>query len=422
MLNANSPIVQSMIKNMPPDVLSNMEFYNGSPPTLETSYSIPQTQVQQQVISSAPVGYPQGYVYPSAPVNYPQGYSYPVNPVGYPNQPVQTPYPSPRDMVINQATQVYQPTPFAPRNIVGQYNPGYQQAFNGYTNPYMGYTAAPHQSQTKYVFQSNEALWAAMDTAREKNISLDRQAEIDSNICKAMTRVVNHALGKTEEEIKEREERYSLKTIHEINKIQQEPDESIRIHVQVIQNDKVIIDSKEIESKKNNSQTFGIKENYYLNGVIVERMQNNAEAASRNRILRNNYLYETAIERQFDNEPFIGFFNDYGYKIVQDSMMRQLKIQNLTRISELYNSDNFRKKLLENNGLRPREELDAVERFYGRYGVMPDGRPVSPGHDPAVAESFSYNAVTGNYEITAPKFIRERIENARRSFVQSIDS
>ena len=52
---------------------------------------------------------------------------------------------------------------------------------------------------------------------------------------------------------------------------------------------------------------------------------------------------------------------------------------------------------------------------------MPDGRPVSPGNDPAVAESFSYNPNTGQYTITAPNFIQNRMEQARQSFIRSLE-
>ena len=52
---------------------------------------------------------------------------------------------------------------------------------------------------------------------------------------------------------------------------------------------------------------------------------------------------------------------------------------------------------------------------------MPDGRPVSPSHDPSVAQSFSYDPSTGQYNITAPNFLQNRFEAARQSFIRSID-
>ena len=102
-----------------------------------------------------------------------------------------------------------------------------------------------------------------------------------------------------------------------------------------------------------------------------------------------------------------------------DTLNRQLQHQYVTRTGLLYSSDTMR-KMLENNGLRSREQLNAVERFTGRYGIMPDGRPVTPGHDPAIASSFSYNPATGSYEVTAPNFIRDRVEQARNRFITSI--
>ena len=75
---------------------------------------------------------------------------------------------------------------------------------------------------------------------------------------------------------------------------------------------------------------------------------------------------------------------------------------------------------MKDEGGKGKWRVSASARFTGRYGVMPDGRPVSPGHDPSVAESFSYNPSTGQYSVTAPNFIANRMEQARARFIQSI--
>jgi len=46
--------------------------------------------------------------------------------------------------------------------------------------------------------------------------------------------------------------------------------------------------------------------------------------------------------------------------------------------------------------------------------------PVSPQHDPSISSSFSYNPVTGTYDIKPPGFIADRLEAARQRFINSI--
>ena len=65
--------------------------------------------------------------------------------------------------------------------------------------------------------------------------------------------------------------------------------------------------------------------------------------------------------------------------------------------------------------------MKIVDRFFGRYGIMPDGRPTTPGLDPAVATSFSYDPKTGSYYVTAPNFMKSRMDQARDNFIKSID-
>jgi hypothetical protein len=139
------------------------------------------------------------------------------------------------------------------------------------------------------------------------------------------------------------------------------------------------------------------------------------------RVIRHNQLFDSALERQFDKTDMLTFFNTGAGLLMADNLNKQLYLQNISNTSQVYDRDGFKKRLLENNGLRSRSEMKAIDRFVGRYGVMPDGRPVSPGHDPSVASSFSYDPRTGQYSVTAPNFISNRLEQARQSFIRSID-
>ena len=72
-----------------------------------------------------------------------------------------------------------------------------------------------------------------------------------------------------------------------------------------------------------------------------------------------------------------------------------------------------------NNGITP--NAAAIARYTGRYGYMPNGRPVTPGLDPSIAQSFSYDEKTKTYLVSPPNFIRNKLEEARDRFVQTLN-
>ena len=97
-INLNSPTVQAMLNNTPYGV-GNLPVYFGSAPTITGTVESAQNQPTQQM-----------------------------------------PFPSPKEMLTNGGqSMIYNPTTFAPQpNIVGGYNPSFNAAFSGYSNPYMG--------------------------------------------------------------------------------------------------------------------------------------------------------------------------------------------------------------------------------------------------------------------------------------------
>ena len=382
MINANSPTVQAMFRNTPQG-FGNMPMYFGAPPTMETNNQ----PVQQQ----------------SAPTTD-----------------FQTPYPSPKEMLTGFGqSNVYQPTSFAPRNIVGGYNPGYQAAFAGYSNPYMGYGYSGFGCGFGQVLGQNQFLTEedriTAEVAAMNGYSYEEQIVAESELYTTISKIVSKNIGRDEEETKRCAETFKV-----YDKLKKEQElfkrEKFELHVQVKVGDEVIID---YDPNKNFSVVP--PDQYTRNVQYVDQMEVRAEQTRNAKIAIMNQMYDNAIERQFDNMDLYDFFNNGAGIIMSDMLEKTRMEQARTMTGKLYNGQLFR-AMVENSGYKRKKQIKAVDRFVGRYGVMPDGRPVSPGHDPAVAESFSYNATTGKYEVTAPNFMRDRLEAARQNFIRSIDN
>lgn len=375
MLNVNSPTVQMMLSRTPQGI-GNMPIYYGNTPTVETT-----VQPMQQGSASA------------------------------------MPFPSPKEMLMQQGQMnIYAPTGFAPRNIVGAYNPGFQAAFAGYSNPFMGYGSYGgsygygFNLQPMYPIDEDSRMMA--EVAAFSGISYDEQLRYESTLYKTMSKIVSKSLDRTEEEAEECEKAFDIyckqPTREMIERRRVQP-----LHIKIKVGD-------EVETDVDPERFFFKQDEYVRNASMVEFMKARQEQITTARIIRNNQLFDCAVERSFDNVDLLDFFNNCAGTLMADSLNRQLQQQYVTRTGLLYNSESMR-KMLENNGLRSREQMKAVDRFVGRYGIMPDGRPVTPGHDPSIASSFSYNPATGNYDITAPNFIRDRLEHARHNFIRTID-
>lgn len=370
MLNVNSPTVQMMLSKTPQGI-GNIPIYYGNTPTVETTI--------QPVQSSAPA----------------------------------IPYPSPKEMLMQQGQMnIYAPMGFMPRNIVGGYNPGYQAAFAGYANPYMGYgTYGGYGYQLQPMYPIDQDSKERLEAAQFNGISYDEQLVYESTLYKTMSKIVSKNLDRTTEEAEECEKAFDIYCKRPTREM--EGRRRIQaIHVQIMKGNEVVADITP-------DKFYFRQDEYTRNASMAEFMKVREEQVKTAQVIRNNQLYDSAIERSFDKIDLLDFFNNCAGTLMADSLNRQLQQQYVTRTGMLYNSETMR-KMLENNGLRSREQMKAVERFTGRYGIMPDGRPVTPGHDPAIASSFSYNPATGSYEVTAPNFMRDRIEHARNRFINSI--
>lgn len=370
MLNLNSPTVQAMLGNTPQGY-GNMPVYYGNSPTV--------TQTEQ------------------------------------PSNGFQTPFPSPKEMIAQGGQQmIYNPTSFAPRNIVGAYNPGYNAAFAGYSNPYMGYGYYGGYGNSIEPIPDEDSR-DRLEAANFNGISYSEQLAEESKLYKTISRIVSKNIGRSEDKAKECEEAFNIFNKYPKKNNSIELKSIVKpMHIKLKIGDEVIADM--------NPENVHIKQHdYTINCTVVEGMKRMSEVREYSRISRCNTLYDLAVERRFDNVDLLDFFNNCAGTLMTDSLIRKCNDQLLKRTSQTYDSERFKKQLFTNNNIRSRDQLNAIERFAGRYGIMPDGRPVSPGHDPEIASSFSYNAKTGQYEVTAPNIIRDRLERARQSFIQSIE-
>ena len=373
MINLNSPTVQAMLRNTPQGV-GNLPGYYGSNPTV--------TETVQPV-----------------------------------QQNTQMPYPSPKEMLINGGqSAIYGPTSFAP-NIIGGYNgnPYIQTAFQGYYNPFMGvgtFYGNPYQ-QSYFMAPPDQDSMDRLEAAINNGLTYEEQVNEESRFFKTLSNIVSTSLNRTEEERKKCEERFN-----KYNKYETEPEEkqaAPKISVSIVKGGRVIA------HKDQNTNDF-IRQDYSQNANYVDYMKRYSEIAENNRINNMYYMHQNAIERQFDDYDLLDFLNNAAGTVLSSYMIRECQKQNVGKISQVYDRNGFKKHLLEKNNIKTRETMSAIERFTGRYGIMPDGRPVTPGLDPSIAESFSYDTKTGQYTVTPPNFIRDRLERARAAFAQSIDT
>jgi len=380
MLNMNSPTVQAMLNNTPQG-FGNMPGYYGSSPTVITTQTVAQPQQQQ----------PQGM-----------------------------PFPSPKEMLMQGGQQmIYQPTTFAPpRNIVGGYNPGYQAAFGDYYNPYMGYGYSGYGygfNNPLYMQPMDDDARERLEAANYNNSTYDEQLDDDEKLFKSISRIVSKNVSRTEEEAAECEKRFDRYDKYARSQPVYNKKPMRFLSVSVTRGDEVLaaMEAVDVDVYK--------REDYKRCCYQAEYMKTRNAINEANMIHYRNQLYERAPERAFDNMDLLDFLNNGAGVVLAHDMSREIYEQGLKRTAQAYNKDTFRENLLKKNGIRTRAQRSAVERFAGRYGVMPDGRPVSPGHDPAVASSFSYDPNTGQYSVTAPNFMRDRLELARQSFIRSLD-
>ena len=372
MYNVNSPTLQAMLQNTPQG-MGNMPVYNGNAPTI--------TATQQQFNS---------------------------------------PYPSPKDMVIQSGQQaIYAPVGFGytqPQNIVGGYNPNTPQSvFSGYSNPYMGYGSYGGYGYMQPQMYMTEEMRNVYQVSAMIGISYQEQMENRIAINQRISATVSKIIGRTEEEAKHYSDYYDPRTRNkapEQPKIKQEPIKLMKIRIK--NNDTVVYESP--DNDQNVESLNLIKTNAIVSRIEYESIQERLRY-----IWLRKRMYDLAPERVADDMDIADYFTKGLAMVDKRHTIEDLKMQRITNSANVYNRDKFREKLLTSNGFKPKSAKTAIERYAGRYGVMPNGRPVTPGLDPSVAQSFSYNINTGQYEVKPPNFISNRLEMARQAFIQTLN-
>lgn len=367
MLNINSPTVQAMMNNIPQG-MGNMPAYFGNSPTVE--------QVQQQPTFSG------------------------------------SPYPSPKEMLMQSAcNNIYQQTTFG-NNIVGGYNPGFNAAFSGYSNPYMpNYIVNPYYAPMDYETSAVNSI------AMINGMNYYDQVCMDSQIYKMMSRVVSTSMNRSEEEIKQRESLFDVFDKRERDKKEQQAITSQPLkmkHVKIS-----LSDGREVDVDP--SKEFRYTPQFINRSDFYDMISQRSKAFKQSVIQYVNNIHNNAIERTMDDMDLVDLFNNGIGSIISSNMDMLIQRRLRTNSSFMYSRNAFKENLLKNNGCKSAAQLKAIDKFTGRYGIMPDGRPVSPGHDPSIAESFTYDTNSGQITISPPNFIANRIDLARARFIQSIE-
>lgn len=301
MLNLNSPTVQAMLGNTPQGY-GNMPVYYGNTPT-----------VTQQT---------------TQPVNG-----------------IQTPFPSPKEMLTQGGQQmIYSPTGFAPRNIVGGYNPGYNAAFAGYSNPYMGYGA--YGGYYHNMAPMDEDSRERDEMAKFNGFTYDEQLKEESKLYKTISRIVSKNVGRTEKQTEECAAAFDIYCKYPT----QDPMQRKKVkpmHIRLKVGDNIVADKKpKVEKPKEESENlFGTPlvadyaPDYIRNAILVNQMREQQAWREAEKVRRNNMIYERAPERAFDKTDLLDFFNNGAGVLMADSLARIVYEQSIGRTTEVYDRD-----------------------------------------------------------------------------------
>lgn len=428
MLNINSPTVQQMLKNTPQG-FGNMPTYSGNGPTITSeTIAVPRSELNaQQQNQQMPFPSPkemlamqgQNNIYNPAYFgsnNYYQPQMQPVYNYGY-----QDIYQQPQPMMPNNYYSQYQVTSnnYMTNGIYN--NPNISREFNNYYNPYMGQgtyygnQSYPYQQQQQYYYPTDQETLDTIEIAANNGLSYYEQLKEESSLFKHLSRITSKNLERSEEDAKACEEYFTIydRTPKQEDMIVYQAIPALSISVKC--GDEVLYEN--IEKPKPMLDPYRIDNDVrYIDNIKQLSAMKKINLAN-----KLNQLYIQAPERMIDNMDLASFFNTGAGVLMADNLNRQLYYQSLQQVKNSYDQKMFRNRLFKNNGLRGKEEIGAVERFTGRYGIMPDGRPVSPGHDPAIATCFSYDPKTGQYSVTAPNFISDKVDRARSAFLSSLE-
>ena len=357
-ININSPTLQAMLGDIPKGV-GNFPTFNGNGPTVYTD--------NRTSFSS--------------------------------------PYPSPKDMMINGS--LYVGNPFTSPN-----NP-----LSGYNNPYMGINRGSNTSNINYNDPDFRDIYEA---AMKNGVSIEEQIQMNEYMTRQMMRLV----CADESEVEKIMTIISNSRNHNSSETVKENKRFRSLKVRVIVDDVVV--SEKTSAEYNNYDAM--YEQNRLRQFLIEADKEDRKRDMFWQYIRNNKSINI---KPSNNGNIIDFYNENIYSLYNHYMDILNISQKMSMASSMYNRNAFSNLLHGNHASLNSDKQNGIRRFvgrnpiYGDYGIMPDGRPTTPGLDPSVAASFSYDPSTGQYSVTAPTFmknsINERIANARNRFISQIN-
>ncbi len=435
MLNLNSPTVQAMINSLPQGV-GNMPVFYGNQPTITTEIQpVPQSTgfvspypSPKDMVMRAGVEQQQQQVYTPVQFSAQNQFAGAMN--QNPNYGFQQQAYNPQFSAQNQFAGGMNPNPnygfqqqacnpqfSAQSRYVGGMNPnpnyGFQQMFTGYDNPYMGYGQNMGiMYGTQYMDDDTRQIYEASVL---NNVTYEEQLSNTSNLFKSLSRTVSKCLGRSEEDAERCEKQFDIKYPNQEQQNSYLPSKEKRtISVKLMRGDEVVYEPSKTSYVDPHANA--------RNMAYVDHLINISERQERMKQAIFQNIHDTAPEREFYDKDFLYFMNNAGPVLYKSLIAKQVRDQRSANAAALYNRELFKKTLFENNGIKTKTQRDAIDRFTGRNGILPNGMRVSPQHDPSIASSFRYNPNTGSYDITPPNFIRDRLEQARGNFIKSVEN
>lgn len=388
---------------------------SGQTPSVPSYFDASQPiQQPYQGLGGMPIGY--GSMLPS----YANGYYPPGSGMYYPpnaGMPPRYMYgAAPGTLYSNVEGQMYpgiQENPYSPLPSMfavmqAQQPAQYQVPISGYYNPYMGQGQGIMlpQQQVQNIYQMARHNYALQFGFR----SVKEMEENDMEIMKTISAIANRTCGFSDDQIKERiESVYGPKTPEQPMTFENRFNvpKKPAMHVQVLRGEEVIFDSQKTGVTIKGGSALMANISYMLDRSAIYRF---------NRDIFNQQMHAAAIERRFDKETVVGFFNNAFYEIHMRDMALLQKKQRDQRIGKLYDKENFKREIMARFG-RPatiaRLQTEDM-RFHksdptedgivkGGYGYLPGGVPMDNGSDPRLGYCFGLNLVTNQLELKPPR-------------------
>lgn len=449
MFNMNSPIVQRMVAELPPDGVGqfnigdfrNAGAFYGNTPTLGAAGMQPQAFPQQMYpspmematnnIGSIPMtqsANPYSSPYPNQfgmfNMNMPQN-----NMIPFGSQPMVNPIMSTgSQQIYNNLFNDYQNPYFTPQtngspfgNIPYPPTGMYGNTYNPFGGNMYGqplFYGQPQQPRYQYDQQTLEA-------ATFNGITPEEQIQSESAFYQTAAAICAKCNGYTEEQTKAAVNYYGIKTKGQNERPPKHQVLKKPLHPKLVCGDEVVFNSE--------GTVFGECTDFSICERDVEQAQR-AEYISNvmeiNKVIRHNQIYDAALERQADNMDLFTFFETVAPKLSMEMMMEKYQRQIRSGENMMYNRDKLRQysrslslKNCQGRHIGIGKKLNILEQMCtddgvikGGYGYLPFGIPLEPDTDPEMGKCFSVvkgeNGGTG-IKIDTPQWMKDKIDADR---------